>query len=96
MKKQYRRRTTKPETIEIYYGRDSDGNVDLLFGWGDGGNLKGSAIMLLDAIQRPQYRHSFETFPNLKEEPSLLKELEARGFDIETLRISISRKKPPE
>jgi len=92
-KKVYRNRQTKPDTIEVYYGRDRDGQVDLVFAWGEGAH-KGDAATVMDIIQRKQHRGSFETFPNLKECPSLLEELEERGYDLTTLKFSIQKKAP--
>jgi hypothetical protein len=93
-RKVWRRRSTKPNTVAVYYGRDDDGAIGLIGGWGDGAR-RGDAMFLMWALGEDRNRPSFETFPGLKKEPSILAELEARGYDLTTLKISIERKQEP-
>lgn len=92
--KRYRTPIAKPGEVKIVYGRSSRGDrPDLCAAWGGEGASKPDARTVMHALTE---RRMVPTFPNLQyeERPSLVEELEARGYDVETLRFSISRKQP--
>lgn len=76
--KRYRQIVANPGELRAAWGRDEiPGNApDLQFAWGGNGAAKGDTICLMEAFHGT----------------GLLKELEARGYDITTLKFSIQRK----
>lgn len=93
-----RRRQPKPNTIEAYYGRDDDNNIDVCFAWGSGCE-KADARLLHSVMTTKQCRPAWPSdkewntpFPHVYEQ-SFLEELEARGYDLKTLKFSIKKKK---
>ena len=91
-KKRYRTPTAKPGELKIVYGRASRyDEPDICAVWGGGGADKPDARTVMHALTE---RRMVPAFPSLKyeERPSLIEELEARGYDITTLRLSIQRK----
>lgn len=79
----------KPGQLVAGWGK-SDGMVDICFAWGDG--VSRSDAHLLNTVFaskrfRPTGISDYETTP------SLIKELESRGYDITTLKFSVEKKK---
>lgn len=64
---------------------------DLMFDWGDG-VAKQSAGMLQSKTCHREHNFNRLTKDEPVEWPSLLEELEARGFDLTTLKFSIQKK----
>ncbi|WP_037477590.1 hypothetical protein [Sphingobium sp. ba1] len=92
--KRYRTPTAKAGEIKIVYGRpDRYNNPDLCVAWGPGTDMRCTASLMMHAITEKTLRPKFPG-PGYDYEPSLVDELEARGFDITTLRISIMKKEP--
>lgn len=90
--KRYRTPAAKPGEIKIVYGRlDRHNSPDLCVAWGPGTDMKCTGRLIMNAITEKTLRPKFPG-PGYEYEPSLVDELEARGFDIETLRISIMKK----
>ena len=82
-KKRYRNPTAKPGELKVAYGRH-EGNVGLVYTYG-AGLRKGHTIAMIDAFER------------VSEVPwsrgqTLLDKLDADGFDITTLKITIQQK----
>lgn len=85
MKKQYRKRSIKPGQLVAYYGVDDGGDVGVVMGWGDGPGGKRDSHLLYWVLTRP---FEFVTDGNA----NFITELEARGYDITTLKFSIEKK----
>lgn len=95
--KRYRRRYTKPGVLEAYYGRSEDGDIDVCFAWGAGVS-KCDAHLLNNVMADKRCRPAWVTdkewdtpFPHVYQ-PSFLDELEARGYDLTTLKFTIRKK----
>lgn len=92
MRKRWRTPTAKPGEIKIVYGRvDRDNNPDLCVAWGPGTDMRCTASLMMHAITEKTLRAKFPG-PGHEYHPSLVDELEKRGFDITTLRITIQKK----
>lgn len=90
--RRYRTPVAKPGEVKIVFGRaDRHDDPDICAVWGGNGADKSDARMVMHAMTE---RRMSPSFPSLKyeERPSLIEELEARGYDITTLRFTISRK----
>lgn len=79
MPKRYRRRATKPGVLAAYYGKDDGGEVDIVISHGPGTHGADAALL---------WNTLSKTWATSK---SLIDELAARGYDITTLRFSISK-----
>lgn len=86
--KRYRRRKVKPGQLVMYYGRDDSGDIDVCYAWGEGCS-KRDAHLLYWRIGSDNLNHKMQL------DPSLLKELESRGYDLTTIRFSISKRVAP-
>ena len=83
--------TAKPGQLRYQWGNPGDGEpLELVCAWGAGIG-KPDANFLLHAFNRDNYRPAFP-LGTMEKEPSILKELEARGYDLTTLRFSIQKK----
>jgi hypothetical protein len=92
MTKRFRTPTAKPGEVKIAYGRaDRYDNPDLCVAWGSGTDMKCTGRLVMNALTEKTLRPKFPG-PGHEYRPSLIDELEARGFDIETLRFTISKK----
>lgn len=81
-KKRYRNRIPKPGELISFYGKLKYDKPDIIYAWGDGiPRCDGSLL---------HYFFTGKTFDN----KSLIEELEARGYDIETFQFSIKLKTP--
>ena len=95
VKKRYRLRTTKPGTLEIYYGIAESGEPpEIVYGWGAGSSKRDGAF-LHHALNCPRFKGISRPGedPFL---PSVFDELEKRGYDLTTLKFSIKKKEIPE
>ena len=93
-KKRVRTPQPKPDHLIVAWGRtDPFNDPSLVYVYPDLAGKCDSRV-LMDAIEGPRYRPSFNPYGSLKEEPSLAQELEARGYDLTTLRITIRKKEP--
>jgi hypothetical protein len=84
----------KPGQLVAKWGRASREDLpDLSYAWGEG-VPRADARMLDTAFTAQRMSRSFPTM-EVVYEPSFLEELEARGYDISTLRFSIQKKIDP-
>ena len=85
MTKTKRRRPpkAKPGELIITYGSFHGEDPDMCASWGGSGASKSDGGMVLYYLNPPEWMHKDE---------NLAKELEARGYDLNTLRFSIKRK----
>ncbi|MDY1006930.1 hypothetical protein [Sphingomonas sp. CFBP9019] len=94
--KRYRTLTAKPGELKAGYGReDRHCSPSLVYVWGGGGAQKPDARVLGSALEDKRHGYAFPSMA-LEQRPSLIEELEARGYDITTLRFSIRMKETPD
>lgn len=91
MTKRLRAPTAKPGELKMQWGKLPGDSPDMCFAWGDGCSKRdGNFIYYVLACQRPSTNrdeHGRMTF-----DKSVLDQLEERGYDLTTLRFSISKK----
>src|SRR3546814_15775969 len=76
----------------IGYGRaDKYDEPDLCAAWGGSGADKSDARMMMHALTEKRMGYAFPSM-EVEQRPSLTEELEARGYDITTLRFSVEKK----
>jgi hypothetical protein len=91
-RKRWRTPVAKPGEIKIVYGKAERYDApDLCVAWGTGADMKCTGSLMMHVLTEKRLRHKFPT-GGTEYVPSLIEELEARGFDITTLRITIQRK----
>jgi len=91
-RKRWRTPVAKTGEIKICWGRvDRYNNPDLCVAWGDGTDMKCTGRLIMNSITDKPLRPKFPG-PGYEYTTSLVDELEARGFDITTLRITIQKK----
>lgn len=97
--KRYRTPKMKPGLLRMYYGRVGSDRPDICYQWGAGGAAKCDAALLHNVIGSPRleacYGEDREKHGPYKFGPSLLEELEKRGYDLSTLKFSIEQKPKP-
>jgi hypothetical protein len=86
--KRYRAPKMKPGQLRMYWGRVDGDSPDVCYMWGGGGANKCDAALLHYHLGTKQLNWKKEI------EPSLIEELEKRGYDISTLKFSIEMKRP--
>lgn len=81
-----RRPKLKQGQLRVYFGKDDDGEGhDVCFSWGAGCSKRDSALLHYHfATDRLDWQQRLE--------PSLIKQLEARGYDISTISFTIQKK----
>jgi len=85
----------KPDTLIAVWGRcDRHAPASIVYVYPDRDGKVDSRV-LCDAIESRQYSPDPERYGAFKLSPSLTEELDARGWDLTTLRISIKRKARP-
>ncbi|MFG6083752.1 hypothetical protein ACEUZ9_005477 [Paracoccus litorisediminis] len=90
-KKRIRTPMVKPDQITVAWGRaDRHSLPSLVYVYPDRAG-KGDSRVLMEALEGDRFRPSFERFGSLDREPSMVAELEKRGYDITTLRLTIRR-----
>ena len=101
MKKRYRRKRAKPGQLLIYYGKLPHDDPDVIFAWGGAGANKCDANLLTFALSGKRQRvvYGEDRVKNggwpVVFDPSVIEELEARGYDITTIQFSIMKKEVP-
>lgn len=85
----------------MYYGRVDGDRPDVCYQWGGGGANRCDASLLHHVIGSPRiqilYGEEREKYGYpYKFGPSLLQELETRGYDLSTLKFSIEQKQPAQ
>lgn len=90
--KRFRRPKLKDGELRIYYGKLPHDAPDVVYAWQGDSSMKRDTRLLHYTIgsQRPNLwaKPLFS-----KMEPSLLEELDQRGYDLTTLKFSIMKKK---
>lgn len=90
MRKRYR--SPKVEEGEIKFQKGKvDGEVDMCIFWGDNVPRCDRALIFNMLCSKRQHTNLKTRLPEYS--PSLVDELEARGYDLETLRFSIKKRK---
>lgn len=91
-RKRWRTVTAKPGELKAAYGR-VDGDLCIGYAWGGAGADKSDA-RILGAVMEDRWSRPAFPLGTTEERPSLIEELEARGYDITTLKFSIQKKEP--
>lgn len=84
----------KDGELRMYWGRDPhDRTPDVMIAWKGDGSMRADTRLLHYVLcsERPDL-FAQPLFSKMK--PSLIDELESRGYDLTTLKFSISKKKP--
>lgn len=97
--KRYRRKYAKPGQLLVYYGKLPHENPDICFAWGGDGATKRDGALLHYMFSGKRQRHIHDPEERKKNggypiafDPSFIEELEARGYDLTTLKFSIQKK----
>lgn len=97
--KRFRRLHAKPGQLLVYYGKLPGDNPDICFAWGGEGATRrdGALLHYMFSGKRMQPVYGQERDENhglpWKFDKSFLEELEARGYDLTTLKFSIQLKR---
>jgi hypothetical protein len=77
--------------LKMYWGKEPHDSPDIILAWQGDSTMRGDTRLLhyYMCSQKPDV-FSKQPFANMK--PSLLEELEARGYDLTTLKFSIMKK----
>lgn len=94
MTKRWRKPTAKQGELKVAYGKlDRWSDPDIIFCWGPGTSGRDSRLLhLFFGTERPRTDYSVIP-PRITFDKSMLQELEARGYDLTTLKFSIQKKK---
>ena len=92
--KRLRRPKLKDGELRMYWGRVDGDYPDIVLAWqGDASMKRDTALLhLVMCTQRPDPR-AHPIFSKM--DPSLIQELEVRGYDLRTLKFSIMKKEQP-
>lgn len=93
--KRFGRRKARPGQLLVYYGKLPHDTPDVVFSWGGSGASKCDSSLVYSVLLGKRCRVDFENPAapfGVAYDPSLIEELEARGYDITTLRFSIEKK----
>ncbi len=100
--KRFRRIKPKPQTLLAQWVRvDAHNGPELCYAFGEGCDrsdmalLNGALAVPPSTVQLPESLRTKWWTANTRQEPSLIQELEARGYDLTTLRFSIQKKGAP-
>jgi len=77
--------------LRIYWGREPHGNPEIMFAWQGDRSMKRDA-RLLHFMMDTRHSDPYEKPPFSQMRPSLFEELDARGYDLTTLKFSIMKK----
>lgn len=103
MAKRYRRLKARPGELRVRWAIAEPGDrPSLIYAWGEGCH-KSDGGLLSHVLEGKRPRANFDLdrtkpfsiFDAVVYDPSLVKELEARGYDITTLQFSVQKKKEP-
>jgi hypothetical protein len=95
MRKRLRTPKAKPGQLVVAWGRvDRHSNPSVVYAYPDRDGKCDSRV-LCDALEGERYQPTLSR-PGYAVEKSLLEELEGRGYDLTTLRITISKKSVPD
>jgi hypothetical protein len=91
MRKRVRTPKAKPGQLVVAWGRvDRHNNPSVVYAYPDRDGKCDSRV-ICDALEGARYRPSLRQ-PGYTVEKSLLEELDERGYDLTTLRLTISKK----
>jgi hypothetical protein len=91
MVRRWRSPTAKPGELVMRWGKMPRDAPDMVMAWGAGCSKRDGALLhYMLASKRMHWTDGTLTF-----EPSFLDELEARGYDLTTLRFSVRKKEAP-
>lgn len=93
--KRVRRPKLKEGELRVYWGRLHGDYPDVIYEWLGGASMRRDSALLHNCIGSKQ-PDCFATPLFSKMHPSLLEELESRGYDLTTLRFSIMKKVEPK
>lgn len=89
--KRYRRPKLKDGELRVYYGKLSHDAPDVIYEWrGDYSMKRDSRLLAYHLGSEHPDPHTLPIFSKMN--PSLLNELEARGYDLTTIKFSIMKK----
>ena len=89
--KRWRAPKAKPGELKAQWGK-VEGDEDLAFAWGDGVS-RCDARLLNSILANKRFYPSFKgALGTYETEQSFVDELEARGYDIRTLKFSVQKK----
>lgn len=90
--KRFRRPKLKEGELRMYWGKLPRDNPDIIFEWKGEASMKRDSRFLYAALasDKPD-PHVQPIFSKMN--PSFIKELEMRGYDITTIKFSIMKKK---
>ncbi len=89
--KRFRTPKLKDGELRIYWGKLPHNSPDVVFAWqGDSSMKRDSALLHYRFGSKHPDPHAKPIFSKM--EPSLLEDLEARGYDLTTLHFSIRKK----
>lgn len=95
MRTRLRTPKAKPGQLVVAWGRvDRHSNPSVVYAYPDRDG-KSDSRLLCDALEGERYQPTLSR-PGYTVEKSLLEELEERGYDLTTLRITISKKSVPD
>lgn len=81
--------------LKLQYGKIAGHKPDIVVAWGDG-TCRADASLIMNALTAPQMTSARDSLFGYEFEPSIVEELERRGYDVTTLRFSIEMKPRPE
>jgi hypothetical protein len=81
----------RPGQLKVQWGKIADHDPDLVYARGEG-VPSADGWLFHDALTSPNWKGPLSR-DKFAFDPSLLEELEARGYDIKTLKISIEKKR---
>ena len=86
--------TVKPGQLKVQWGKPERGaQPSLIYLWGGEGAAKADARVISDALEAKRFTPTI--MGGWRENPSLADELVARGYDLSTLKITISQLPAP-
>lgn len=89
--KRFRKPKLKDGELRIYYGKLPGDAPDVIYAWqGDRSMKRDSALLCLHFGSQQPDIHARPLFSEMN--PSLLDELDRRGYDLSTIRFSIMKK----
>lgn len=93
--KRFRKPKLKDGELRIYWGKVQYDSPDIILAWQGDSTMKGDTRLLHYHLccKRPDV---FSKSPFSSMNPSLIEELNNRGYDITTLKFSIMKKKHPD
>lgn len=89
--KRLRKPKLKDGELRMYWGKEPHNGPDIMLAWQGDRGMRGDT-RLLHYFMCSKHPDPFHNPPFGKMDPSLIEELEARGYDLTTLKFSIMKK----